>query len=263
MRPTQELTTLLSRYQSLKITSGMSGADVYFLPELSAYLKISPHNSFSDLRNERNALAWLRGKMPVSEILAYEENEDTDILMTSAVEGAVLSELLAADNSTADSQLELAGEAARQLRRLHDIPIDECPLDQRLDVKFARAQKNIEYKLLSDTDEEFARQHNGKMPIDVYNELLGSRGNNCDLVFTHGDACMPNMIINNGAFAGFIDLDGAGIADRYTDISVFFRSFEYNCRVPADLRSTFYDAYGIDSLDADKMRFYLLLDDLF
>lgn len=263
MDSVQELMTLLDRCQSVRVTSGMSGADVYFLPELSAYLKIAPHNSFSDLRNEKNVLEWLRGRSTVPSVLAYEENADSDILLTSAVEGTVLSDQLASNVSTVDSQLALAAEAARHLRRLHDIPVDDCALDQRLDVKFARAQKNIEYKLLSDTDEGFAAEHDGRMPIDVYRALLASQPQDPDLVFTHGDACMPNMIIDGGSFAGFIDLDGAGVADRYTDIAVFFRSFAYNCRTPVDLSETFCTAYGIDRLDSDKIRFYALLDDLF
>lgn len=258
-----DLISLLERHAAEKITLGMSGSDVYFLPDLNAYLKIAPRNTFTDLQNEKNALEWLAGKAAVPELLGYQETLVADYMLTSAVMGTPLSDLLADETSSPGSELALAAEAATRLRLLHEIPIDQCPLDQRLDIKFARAHKNIRFKLLSQTDDQFAAEHAGMKPIDVYRKLLESQPEDHDLVFTHGDACMPNLIMRDGRCAGFVDLDGAGVADRYTDIAVFFRSFEYNCKVRVDVRQTFIEAYGIDQLDIRKMKFFALLDDLF
>ena len=254
---------LLVEYENIRITDGMSGAEVYHLPGLNAYLKIAPRPGFSDLLNEKKALDWLRGKLPVPDVLGYEETADADLLLTSAIAGVPASGLLSNHGATIESEIDIAVQAARMLRRMHDIPIDGCELDQRLDAKFRRAWKNITHKLLSETDEEFATTHNGNLPVDVYHELSAKRPTSFDLVFSHGDPCMPNMIFRDRKLVGLIDLDGGGIADRYTDISIFFRSFEYNCRVKVDLEETFLEAYGLDEIDRDKFEFYLRLDDLF
>lgn len=241
----------------------MSGAAVYHLPEMSAFLKVSKVGGFSDLGREREVLMWLEGKAPVPSVLGYQATDEHEYLLSSEILGTAASELLSADRSTAESELTLLREAAITLRQLHEIPIDSCSLDQRLDIKFERARKNIEQNLLSETEEEFAREHDGKRPAEILRELSAARPAQYDLVFTHGDPCMPNIIVDADRIAGFIDLDGAGVADRYTDIAIFFRSFVRNCRVQVNFPDMFCEAYGIDRLDADKMRFYSLLDDLF
>jgi aminoglycoside 3'-phosphotransferase-2 len=258
-----DLPLLLETHRHELITLGMSGAAVYYFPDLSAYLKSSKLGGFSELHHEKEVLAWLAGKLPAPKLLGYEKTSEAEYLLTSAIAGIPASDILSAETSTVESELRFAAEAARMLRRMHDLPIDGCELDQSLDIKFARARKNIERKLLSESDAEFAIEHDGKSPIDVYKELFEARPADRDLVFTHGDPCMPNIIIDGDEIAGFIDLDGGGVADRYTDIAIFFRSFRRNCHVEVNVEETFCDAYGLDGLDRDKLEFYTYLDDLF
>ena len=41
-----------------------------------------------------------------------------------------------------------------------------------------------------------------------------------DVVFTHGDYCLPNVMILKGHLSGYIDWGYAGIGDRYLDKAV-------------------------------------------
>jgi aminoglycoside phosphotransferase len=257
------LANLLSEHSYERITLGMSGAEVYRLPALSAYLKIGVVGGFSELGNERHALEWLAGKFPVPSVLGFDEIGGIQYLLTSALNGVPASDLLSAETSTIETQLSIAANAAQQLRKLHELPIDHRAPDQRLAVKFARASKNVKNKLLSETDDAFAAGHEGKSPGEVLRELLTSRPDEREVVFTHGDPCMPNIIVEDGEIVGFIDLDGAGVADRYVDIAIFFRSFHRNCRIHVELVNTFCEAYGIDGLDQEKFDYYARLDDLF
>ena len=68
-------------------------------------------------------------------------------------------------------------------------------------------------------------------------------------------------MIDGEEVAGFVDWGRAGIADRYKDIALVVRSLEYN--TGKDLRTTFFDAYGLSSPDADRIEYYKLPDEFF
>ena len=76
------------------------------------------------------------------------------------------------------------------------------------------------------------------------------------------------MFFKDGKVSGLIDLGNAGVADKWRDIALCYRSLRHN----AD--GTFGKYYsGIDPDDLfkelgiepdwDKMRYYILLDELF
>ena len=49
--------------------------------------------------------------------------------------------------------------------------------------------------------------------------------------FIHGDLCLPNIYVNsNNDFIGFIDVENAGLGDRWYDYAWLLWSFEYNLK---------------------------------
>lgn len=91
-----------------------------------------------------------------------------------------------------------------------------------------------------------------------------------DLVMTHGDFCLPNILTDGERITGYIDMGKSGPADRWQDIALCYRSIRDNlsgayggevinpCFKPEQLT----EKLGIP-LDKDKLRYYLLLDELF
>ncbi len=65
--------------------------------------------------------------------------------------------------------------------------------------------------------------------------------------FIHGDFCLPNVILNEGKFASFIDLGGAGVGDRHIDMFWLLWSLNYN------LGTNKYDDYVLDMYGRDKI----------
>ncbi|MEP6704694.1 MAG: APH(3') family aminoglycoside O-phosphotransferase [Acidobacteriota bacterium] len=246
-----------------RIVSGYSGAEVYHFPGTRAYLKIAKLGGFSDLGREINVLKWLEGKLNVPKVMDYESDKVNEYLLTSEICGVPAHRCLSSGDLSVDSATQLFRTLAQALGTMHDIDIRKCPFDQRLDARFARAWKNIQNHLLSETDAEFALEHDGKSPQEVYFELMGRRPSEEGLVFIHGDPSMPNILVQDDEVMGFIDLDGGGIADRYTDIAIFFRSFRRNFDFDIELEQIFCEAYGLKLLDHDKLEFYTTLDDLF
>ena len=79
------------------------------------------------------------------------------------------------------------------------------------------------------------------------------------LVVCHGDACAPNTVIGvDGRWAGHVDLDSLGVADRWADLAVASMSLGWN--YGPGWEPEFFAAYGIEP-DAERIAFYRALWD--
>lgn len=68
----------------------------------------------------------------------------------------------------------------------------------------------------------------------------------------HGDYCLPNVILDDWCFSGFIDLDHAGLSDRHIDVFWGAWTLWFNLHTSAYC-SRFLDAYGRDVIDEGKL----------
>jgi aminoglycoside phosphotransferase len=115
-------------------------------------------------------------------------------------------------------------------------------------------------------ENDFDETRQDRSATSLLAELLDSRPDQEDVVFTHGDYCLPNIILRQSApgvveVSGFIDCGRAGIADRHQDLALAIRSVAFN--FGADWVSTFLTAYGLAEPDARKVAFFTLLDEFF
>jgi kanamycin kinase len=71
-------------------------------------------------------------------------------------------------------------------------------------------------------------------------------------VLLHGDYCLPNIILDNWRFSGFIDVGNGGIGDRHVDL--YWGAWTLNFNLKTDeYRERFFDAYGRDRVDLDMI----------
>lgn len=237
---------------------GMSGTGVFHLErsgQPDEYLKVAERYSKQDLPAEVSRLLWLRERLPVPEVLYWGEHGQRQYLLMSAVPGLPLY-----DETMRDQLPTLMRLYADGLRQIHSIAAENCPFDMRLDVKIAQAAERVQAGLV-DVD-NFDPERRGRTAQSLFRELLATRPPSEDLVFTHGDYCTPNVLIDPDALrvSGFIDWNRAGIADRYTDLALAARSIDYN--FGAEWIPPFFEAYGIEP-DSAKLAFYKLLDEFF
>lgn len=220
-----------------RVTIGESKAHVYRTENF--VLKIQPGKTTSDdvtLAEEKSKIEWLKDKVRVPDIVDYLIDDTFEYLIMTRLTG-----VNAAETTLKTDPKSLVALLGRALRELHErVTIDNCPFNMRLGRLSNQTKENHELLV----------------------ELIRNKPEE-DLVFTHGDYCLPNIIIDEeqGCVTGFVDLGRAGIADRYVDLALCLRSINYNLgeRYEDDLL----EAYGcISSWDRQKIEFYQRLDEL-
>ena len=242
-----------------KDTMGMSDSKVYRIRNTSlgrnGYLKIMHHSNSESLSYERNIYNWLENRLPVPKVLYYSKDDAKEILFISEIEG----------RNGVDEELGLQPEyiaklMAQGLKVIHSLDIKDCPYISTLDYKLEIAYERI---VNGEIDEEdFEEGYRGKKAEELYDILIKAKPKEEDLVFTHGDYCLPNIMISNKEISGFIDMGRAGVADRYQDIALALRTLRHNFN-DEKLEEIFLSTYGIEEVNLEKVKYYILLDELF
>jgi aminoglycoside phosphotransferase/GNAT superfamily N-acetyltransferase len=252
-----ELGNLIQRRRLERVAVGCSGDYVYRLHREEAidfYLKVSSEQSVYRLQAEARRLEWLNGRLPVPELCYYGEADGVEYLLMTAVSGRT-----AIDPHHKSNLKQLVDLLAEGLQQIHAIPVEDCPFDQRLLIQMEIARMRLIHDQVDETD--FEPEWQGKSPVLLFEELLDSQPDYENLHFTHGDYCLPNVLIDDGQISGFIDWGLAGVADRYRDLALAARSLRHNWG--EEWVGRFFDAYGIKRLNKDKLAFYTLLDEFF
>jgi aminoglycoside 3'-phosphotransferase-2 len=231
-----------------RVTVGRSIAHVWRVGD-QFYLKTASRGD--ELAAEMARLNWLAGRAPVPKVIAFERGATETYLLTGALKGVAAHEAASPGNCV--------DAVAAGLRRLHRLDIAACPFDARLAVTIELARGNALAGRVDESDFDPSRA--GRGALELLADVEATRPADEDLVVTHGDYCLPNVILSaGGGVAGFVDLGRAGVADRYQDLALAARSIAYNF---GDAHvAAFFAAYGIDP-DPRRIAFYQLLDEFF
>ncbi|MFC4452405.1 APH(3') family aminoglycoside O-phosphotransferase [Deinococcus sonorensis] len=235
------------------VTDGMSGAGVWRSQRY--VLKVMPRRALQrPLQEEQARLRWLAGRVPVPQVVGYELTPDREFLAMTRLPGVPMHH--------PDALLHperVATLLARALRELHALPVRDCPFTMTLAVMLRLARERVEAGLVDVTDFDPERQ--GRGAAWVLEELRRTRPPHEDLVVTHGDACLPNVLMAGEYVEGFVDVGRAGLADRHADLALAERSLRHN--IGPEAAALFLDTYGRSFVDPARLTYYRLLDELF
>lgn len=245
----------------VRADGGASDAAVYRLQGQGAapdlYLKHGVEAAAADIADEMARLRWLAPYLPVPAVRQFARVADPEqawLLMT-AMPGTTASAVLEANPALGPAVVDAL---AAFLRRLHAVPVRDCPFDAGHALRLAQARQRIDGGLVDADD--FDAERAGWTAEQVWAALHGCLPLVPDLVVTHGDFSLDNILMHEGAIAGCIDVGRAGVADRYQDLAIVWRSLgEFD----ASLQQRLLRAYGIVDADQGKLQFHLLLDELF
>jgi kanamycin kinase/aminoglycoside 3'-phosphotransferase-2 len=210
--------------------------------------------SHESLAREIAVMEWLDGRASAPRLLWAGQVEDRPAMFAEALPGVAMHEL-PLDRAEAGLVTTIAA-----LRSLHALPIGDCPLDQRLSVKLTEAWRRVEEGEVHAS--EFDPDNTGRAPADLWREMVAAAPDGEDLVFTHGDASLPNFVVSGEGPAGVVDLGLAGVSDRYQDFALFLRSSASNFP-GVDARALLMAHYPLAAVDERKLTFYRRLDEFY
>ena len=240
--------------------TGMSGSRVLVFPD--RVLKIGPLSPMTD--GMIQVMRFLEGKLPAPRIMAMDRLDQTEYLLMTRVSGK-----MACDPEYLRQPDLLLDLLAQALQMLWQVDISSCPVSRSLDSELAHARQSLERDAV-----DFSRcepETFGPGGFESPEKLLRFLEENkppLDPVFSHGDCCLPNIFFDGNAVSGFIDLGDAGVADRYRDLALCYRSLKHNTdghyghTVPNFRPEALFDRLGIRP-DWEKLRYYILLDEFF
>lgn len=143
------------------------------------------------------------------------------------------------------------------LRAFHAAPAERCPFGLGVEEAIADAGRRAAAGLVAAGD--LHAEHAHLTPQTFLAELRRLQPDSSGLVVCHGDYCLPNVLIDGWAVAGYVDLGGLTVADQWRDLAVATWSVTWN--LGPGWEDLFLDSYEINR-DDRAIAFYRLLYDL-
>lgn len=228
-------------------SSGHSGArTVYIDRDGGAYLKIAACGTLLLSSQLQTYFSKYKLSSPVIRYLST----DRDYLITEPIKG---------DDGTSRKYLDeperLSEIFGQSLKLLHEVDASDCPIKDRMyELTYMAGTNSFLQTHLNDIAEYIGIAHADTSLAEIV-EKSGLLKND---VLIHGDYCLPNIILNNWAFEGFIDVADGGVGDRHYDLAWGLWTLNYNLK-SSKYGHRFLDAYGRDCIDRDRLRICGLL----
>ena len=223
-------------------SSGSPEARVIFIDRDGGYyLKSAPKGS---LATEAALTRFFHGKHLATEVLDYLSLE-RDWLLTARVRGEDCTCAMYLDDPK-----RLCDTLARLLRALHETDFEGCPVQNRIETYLATAARN--YAAGTYDTSLFPDNWSYASAEEAWKVLKENKHLLQNDTLLHGDYCLPNVMLDDWKFSGFIDLGNGGVGDRHIDL--FWGAWTLHFNLKTDrYRERFFDAYGRDKINLDML----------
>lgn len=216
-----------------------SDADVLYL-STGYYIKIGKATSLA----VEAVLSRMFYKIGLgAEVITY-CSTDQDYLVTRSIDGEDLTHYLH------DPQ-ELCRILAHSLQLLHGQKIRNFPISAAFH-HFLKTL-NTDFNSLRPSSIKGIARYSFESKEEAWKILQSGKDQLIADALIHGDACLPNIIQNQGNFSSFVDFPLAGIGDKHMDLYWAVWSLEYNLQSSA-YSELFLDLYGRDRFREDSLK---------
>lgn len=217
-------------------------AKVFYIDKSQGfYLKRSARGT---LEKEALMTDYFYKKGLSAEVLGYISDE-YDWLLTQRVKGE---DCIFEDYLT--NPKRLCDTIAEQLRALHSVDFSDCPIKNRNEEYHKTAISN--YRTGNYDKSQFPDSFGYSDAESAMAVIEANKGRLKNEVLLHGDYCLPNIMLDNWIFSGFIDLGNSGVGDRHIDL--FWGAWTLNFNLHTNqYRERFFDAYGRRDIDFDML----------
>lgn len=256
-----DLQNLIAEKPYTMDSMGMSGSGIFLFEDM--VLKIQKEDE--ETKSEAVMMQWLVGKLPVPSIIYHGVENGINYLLMSKMPG-----VMSCDEGVLSNQEFVTELLAEGLKKLWTVDISDCPKRWDLPVKLKVAEYNVEHGEVDveNTEPETFGEGGFRDPAELLTWLKEHQPP-MEPVLSHGDFCLPNIFVQDGKVSGYIDLGKIGIADKWQDIALCYRSLKhnYNGDFGSQRRKDFkegllFEKLGIEP-DWEKIKYYILLDELF
>ena len=191
-------------------------------------------------------MSWLKGKLPVPEVLAWEYDDKNQYLLMTRVHGK-----MSCDEYYLEHPRELCRLLAKAFKMLWGVDVTGCPVERTIERELEEAKYRVENNLVdvSDAEPDTFGEGGFENPEALLAWLLAHRPV-YEPVLSHGDFCLPNIFVQG-------------------DTALCYRSLKHNFdgtfggKIYPDFNpDMLFEELGIEP-DHEKLRFYILLDELF
>lgn len=219
------------------------------------YLKWHPRSAAPevDLADEASRMRWASSWITVPEPIAGGGDHESSWLCTRALDGTS-----AVDPRWQDDPAPAVAAIGEGLRRLHDTaPVAACPYDWSTERRLAVARDRLASGALP--GDRLVGPEPQLSAAEVVDTLVAAPPEP-DLVVCHGDACAPNILLDDdGRFKALVDLGALGVGDRWADLAVASWSLAWN--YGPGWEDALFDAYDIEG-DEERIRYFRQLWDV-
>jgi aminoglycoside phosphotransferase len=213
---------------------GHSEAQIFILSQNKQshfVLKCEQKTSAHKLKEEFQTLTWLAGRFPAPRAHWYREIDDGAYLLMDHLPGYPAFQY--------PEREKIGSLLGQTLNAIHQVPFTDF-YDQE-----NKTMALLKSRLGTEADKQ---------------ALSNWQSGPWDLVFSHGDYCLPNVLFLENQLSGIIDLGDAGIYDRYHDLFWCHWSLGYNQL--EDQILAFWEAYGIDEINTKKLSFMAYINQI-
>lgn len=231
----EELRTFINNSPLYDSSCSNRAKVIYVEKDCGYFIKIANEGA---LRREAFLGRWMSSYGLSARINDYFSENGNDYLVTERLRG---------EDATHKKHLaepkKLCEILADALRNLHSKDPMFCPIQALLPERENKAELRFDPKYISCmgfTEKELADAFNKKSAILKTDSII------------HGDACLPNYILDDFKFSGFVDVGEGGIGDRHIDLFWCVWSLAFNLGTN-EYKDYFLSAYGKELIDRERL----------